>query len=119
MVEDLFEEGKSKQMLRDSGLYLKIVLTYVEEGLVEKTLEIVKAMKSSKLRISDCIFCAIFNGFSKKRGFLATVKVYEELISQGCEPGQVTYSSVINAYCHLGLYSKVEMLFSEMETKGV
>ena len=82
---------------------------------MEKTLEIVKAMKISKLRIFDCIFCAIVNGFSKKRGF---VKVYKELISQGCEPGQVTYSSVINAYCHLGLYSKVVMLFSEMEQKG-
>ena len=113
MAEYLFEEGKSKQMLRDPGLYLKLVLMYVEEGLMEKTLEIVKAMKISKLRISDCIFCAIV-----KRGFLAAVKVYKELISQGCEPGQVTYSSVINAYCHLGLYSKVVMLFSEMEHKG-
>lgn len=84
---------------------------------MEKTLEIVKAMKISKLRISDCIFCAIVNGFSKKRGFLTAVKVYKELISQGCEPGQVTYS-IINAYCHLGLYSKVVMLFSEMEQKG-
>ena len=85
---------------------------------MEKTLEIVKAMKTSKLRISDCIFCAIVNGFSKKRGFLAAVKVYKELISQGWEPGQVTYSSVRNAYWHLGLYSKVVMIFSEMEQKG-
>ena len=56
VAEDLFEEGNSKQMLRDPGLYLKLVLMYVKEGLMEKTLEIVKAMKSSKLRISDCIF---------------------------------------------------------------
>ena len=85
---------------------------------MEKTLEIVKAMKISKLRKEDCIFCAIVNGFSKKRGFLAAVKVYKELISQGCEP-QVTYSSVINAYCHLGLYSKVVMLFSGWNKRGL
>ena len=29
VAEDLFEEGKSKQMLRDPGLYLKLVLMYV------------------------------------------------------------------------------------------
>ena len=56
VAEDLFKEGKSKQMLRDPGLFLKLVLMYVEEGPMEKTLEIVKAMKISKLRISDCIF---------------------------------------------------------------
>ena len=56
VAEYLFEEGKSKQMLRDPGLYLKLVLMYVEEGPMEKKLEIVKTMKISKLRISDCIF---------------------------------------------------------------
>jgi pentatricopeptide repeat protein len=119
VAEEMYEEAKRKKMvMRDPGVYLKLVLMYVEEGLVEKTLEIVEAMKGSRLRISDCIFCAIVNGFAKKRGFLASVKVYEELVLQGCEAGQVTYSSIINAYSNLGLYGKAEAVFSEMEEKG-
>ncbi|XP_062150212.1 pentatricopeptide repeat-containing protein At5g13770, chloroplastic isoform X2 [Alnus glutinosa] len=119
VAEEMYEEAKRKKMvMRDPGVYLKLVLMYVEEGLVEKTLEIVEAMKGSRLRISDCIFCAIVNGFAKKRGFLASVKVYEELVLQGCEAGQVTYSSIINAYSNLGLYGKAETVFSEMKEKG-
>jgi pentatricopeptide repeat protein len=118
VAEEIYEEAKSKKMVRDPGVHLKLVLMYVEEGPLEKTLEIVKAMKDSGLRISDCIFCAIVNGFSKKRGFLASVNVYEELILQGCEAGQVTYSSIINAYSNLGLHWKAEMVFSEMQQKG-
>lgn len=67
-------------MVRDPEVFLKLVLMYVEEGLVEKTMEIVSAMNRAKIRVSDCIFCAIVNGFSKRRGLRAAVKVYEDLI---------------------------------------
>ncbi|KAJ4822653.1 hypothetical protein Tsubulata_038700 [Turnera subulata] len=119
VAEELFEEAKEKKMLtRDPEMYLKLVLMYVEEGPLDKTLEIVKAMRCQKLRVSDCIFCTVVNGFSKKQGFGAGVRVYEELVSQGCEPGQVTYASVINAYFRMGLYPDAEKMFLEMEHKG-
>ncbi|KAJ9152949.1 hypothetical protein P3X46_026453 [Hevea brasiliensis] len=118
VAEDLFKEAEEKKMLRDPEIFLKLVLMYMEEGLMEKTLEIVKVMKRVKVRVSDCIFCAIINGFARRRGFRAAVKVYEELISDGCEPGQVTYASIINAYCRTGLYSRAEMVFLEMQEKG-
>lgn len=118
IAEELLEEAERKKMLRDPSLFLKIILIYVEEGMMEKTLEIVAVMNRSDIRVSDCIFCAIVNGFSKKRGLRSAVKVYEDLILQGCEPGQVTYASIQNIYCRLGLYSEAEMIFSEMEEKG-
>ncbi|KAI3461326.1 hypothetical protein Pfo_017989 [Paulownia fortunei] len=118
MAEELFQEAESKKMLRNPALFLKLVLRYLEEGLMEKTLDVVAAMKRVNIRVSDCIFCAIVNGFSKKRGVRAAAQVYEDLVLQGCEPGQVTYASVLNMYIRLGLYSKAEMVFSEMEEKG-
>ncbi|XP_027098119.1 pentatricopeptide repeat-containing protein At5g13770, chloroplastic-like [Coffea arabica] len=118
MAEELLEEAESKKMLRDPALFLKLVLMYIEEGLVERTLDVVKMMNRVSIRVSDCILCAIVNGFSKRRGLNAAVKVYEDLILQGCEPGQVTYASIQNIYFRLGQYFKAEMIFSEMEEKG-
>ena len=118
VAEELFREAEGKKILRDPEVFLKLVLMYVEEGLMERSLEIVKAMENVKIRVSDCIFCAIVNGFSKKRGLRAAAQVYEELISRGCVPGQVTYASIINIFCRMEFYSKAEMVFSEMERKG-
>ncbi|KAL5827582.1 hypothetical protein ACOSQ3_019422 [Xanthoceras sorbifolium] len=118
VAEELFKEAAEKRMLRDPEVFLKLVLMFIEEGLVEKTLEIVVAMKDAKLKVSDCILCAIVNGFSKRRGYWAAVKVYKQLMSQGCIPGQVTYASIINAYCRIGLYGKAETVFQEMEKMG-
>ena len=118
VAEELLIEAKSKTVIKDPEVYLKLLLMYVEEGLLEKTLEIVKAMDDADVKVSDCIICTIVNGFSKKRGFLAAVKVFEDLVSKGYEPGQVTYASVINAYWRLGQYNKAEEVFLEMEQKG-
>ncbi|KDO42183.1 hypothetical protein CISIN_1g044084mg, partial [Citrus sinensis] len=118
VAEELFKEAEEKGMLRDLEVFLKLVLMYIEEGMVEKTLEVVESMKNAELNISDCISCVIVNGFSKRRAYWAAVKVYEQLISQGCIPGQVTYASIINAYCRIGLYSKAEKVFIEMQQKG-
>ncbi|XP_065856240.1 pentatricopeptide repeat-containing protein At5g13770, chloroplastic [Euphorbia lathyris] len=118
IAEDLLKEAEGKKMLRDPEIFLKLVLIYVDEGQLEKTLDIVEAMKRVKLKVSDCIFCAIVNGFSRRRGFRAAVKVFEDLRLQGCEPGQVTYASIINAYYRTGLYSKAENMFLEMQEKG-
>ncbi|GAA0140045.1 hypothetical protein LIER_42599 [Lithospermum erythrorhizon] len=119
IVEELLVEAEKKQMLRDPALFLKLVLMYIEEGMMEKTIVVVGVMKRVNIRVSDCIFCAIVNGFSKKRGHADAVKVYEELVQQqGIEPGQVTYASIQCIYCRLGLYSKAEMVFTEMVNKG-
>ncbi|XP_004498165.1 pentatricopeptide repeat-containing protein At5g13770, chloroplastic-like [Cicer arietinum] len=118
VAEELLVEAKNKTMIRDPEVYLKLVLMYVEEGLLEKTLEVVEAMKDVNVKVSDCVLCAIINGFSKRRGFSSSVKVFEKLIFQGYEPGQVTYASIINAYIRLGQNIKAEKVFSEMEQKG-
>ncbi|KAI5678234.1 hypothetical protein M9H77_09184 [Catharanthus roseus] len=118
MVEELMEEAEGKKMLRDPALFLKLVLIYIEQGMMERTLEVIYMMNRCDIKVSDCIFCAIVNGFSKKRGLRLAVKVYEDLILKGCEPGQVTYASIQNIYCRLGLYSEAEKIFSEMEQRG-
>lgn len=118
VAEELLKEAKTKTVIKDPEVYLKIVVMYVEEGLLEKTLEIVEEMKDSDVKVTDVVLCAVINGFSKRRGFQASVKVFEKLICKGYEPGQVTYASIINAYCRLGLYSEAEKIFSEMEQKG-
>ncbi|KAL4285419.1 hypothetical protein GQ457_16G006750 [Hibiscus cannabinus] len=118
VVEELFEEAGERRIVRDPEVFLKIVLMYIEEGLLEKTLDVVGVMKNANVKVSDCIFCTIVNGFSKRRGFQSAIAVYEQLILQGCKPGQVTYASIINAYCRIGLNSKAEMVFSEMQEKG-
>nr|KJB35742.1 hypothetical protein B456_006G126500 [Gossypium raimondii] len=118
IVEKLLEEAEERKMVRDPELFLKLVLMYIEEGLLEKTLDVVRVMNDANVKVSDCIFCTIVNGFSKRRGFQSAIVVYEQLILQGCKPGQVTYASIINAYCRIGLNSKAEMVFSEMQQKG-
>ncbi|XP_043716103.1 pentatricopeptide repeat-containing protein At5g13770, chloroplastic [Telopea speciosissima] len=118
IAEELFQEAREKRMVKDPDLCLKLVLMYVEEGLMEKTLEVVKAMKETRISVSDCILCTIINGCVKKRGLKVALRIYKELISLGCEPGQVTYASLINICCRLGLYTEAEKVFSEMEQKG-
>ncbi|KAJ1393714.1 Tetratricopeptide-like helical domain superfamily [Sesbania bispinosa] len=118
-VVQLFHEFESRK-LRDSKKYLAQIYGILCESLgksgkafealeiIGEDLEVVKEMKDADVKVSDCVLCAIINGFSKRRGFLAAAKVYEQLISQGYEPGQVTYASAINAYCRLGQYNKAE-----------
>ncbi|XP_021277888.1 pentatricopeptide repeat-containing protein At5g13770, chloroplastic isoform X2 [Herrania umbratica] len=118
VAEELLKEAAERRMVRDPEVFLKLVLMYIDEGLLEKTLEIVRVMKDANIKVSDCIFCTIVNGFSKRRGYQSAIVVYEELLSQGCKPGQVTYASIINAHCRIGLNSKAETVFSEMEEKG-
>ncbi|XP_074319815.1 pentatricopeptide repeat-containing protein At5g13770, chloroplastic [Silene latifolia] len=118
LVEGLVEEAASKQMVKDPALFLKLVIMYVEEGLMERTLSVVKIMKGANLKVSDCIFCAIVNGYTKKRGLKMAAKVYEELVLEGCEPGQVTYASIINVFFRLGLFSKAKKVFEEMQLRG-
>lgn len=118
MVEDLWVEAESKKMLRDPAVFLKLVLMYIDLGLLEKTLDVVSSMKRVNIRVSDCIFCAIVNGFSRKRGLASAARVYEDLVTDGCDPGQVTYASVLNVYFRLGLYEKAEEVFWEMDNKG-
>lgn len=114
----IYQEAKEKGMVRDLDMLLKLVLLYVDVGLLEKTVEIVEDMVEMKIKVSDCIFCAVINGYTKKRGLMASIKAYEKLKSLGCEPGQVTYASMINVYCRLGLYSNAEKMFVEMLERG-
>lgn len=118
VVEKLVTEAKSKTTIRNPDVYLKIVLMYVEESLLDKTLEVVEAMKNADVKVSDGVLCAIINGFSKRRGSLSSVKVFEKLISKGYEPGQVTYALIINAYWRIGLHIEAENVFAEMLQKG-
>ncbi|KAK4264080.1 hypothetical protein QN277_029417 [Acacia crassicarpa] len=118
VAERLLGESKRKTVIKDPEVYFKLVLMYVEEGLMEKTLQVVKTMENAGVTVTDCILCAIINGFSKRRGFRAATSVYEQLLSKGHEPGQVTYASIINAYCRLGQYTEAEKVFTEMEQKG-
>ncbi|KAL9225396.1 hypothetical protein vseg_001328 [Gypsophila vaccaria] len=118
IVEILVGEAESEGMIKDPGLFLKLVIMYVEEGLLERTLDVVGIMKGANLKVSDCIFCAIVNGFAKKRGIKAASKVYYELISLGCVPGQVTYASIINIFFRLGMFSKAKSVFDEMQLRG-
>ncbi|XP_050373040.1 pentatricopeptide repeat-containing protein At5g13770, chloroplastic [Argentina anserina] len=118
VAEELFKEAETKKMLRDPTVFLRLITMYVEEGLVDKTIEVVKVMKGANIRVSDNICCAVVSGFSRKSGLLTAAKVFEDLILMGCQAGQVTYASIINVYCRLGLHSKAEMVFKEMEAKG-
>lgn len=117
-TEELFREAESKRMLQNPELFLKIILMYLAKGMLDKTLEIVAAMKGTGIRVSDCILCTVVNGFSKKRGHVSAAKVFEDLVSQGYKPGQVTLASMINIYCQLKYYSLAEATFREMEEKG-
>lgn len=117
-AQELLVEAEGKKMLRDPSVFLNLVLMYIELGSIEKTLDVVSSMKRMNVRVSDCIFCAIVNGFSKKKGPSAAAKVYEDLVSEGCVPGQVTYASVLNVYYRNGLYEKAENVFREMNDNG-
>lgn len=117
-VEKLFKEAGEKKMLKDPEMCLKVVLMYVREGNMERTLEVVAEMRKSDLKVTDCILCAVVNGFCKQRGFAEAVEAYEWVMKQECEAGQVTYAITINAYCRLEEHDKAEMLFEEMVKKG-
>lgn len=118
IARDLYREAKEKGLVRDPDMFLQLVLMHVELGLLEKTVEIAEEMVQIKIKVTDCIFSTIVNGFTKKRGLLASIKAYEKLKSLGCHPGQVSYASIINVYCRLGLYPKAENTFVEMLERG-
>ncbi|EOA22460.1 hypothetical protein CARUB_v10003108mg [Capsella rubella] len=118
IAEKLFKEAGRKKLLRDPEMCLKVVLMHVREGKMERTLEVVAAMREAELKVTDCILCAIVNGFCKQRGFAEAVRVYEWAMKQECEAGQVTYAIAINAYCRIEKYDKAENLFDEMVKKG-
>ncbi|PKA55045.1 Pentatricopeptide repeat-containing protein [Apostasia shenzhenica] len=114
----LYQEAKEQGMVTNPEVLQKLVLMYVDLDLVEKTVGIVKEMMEMRIKVTDCILCAIVNGFSKRRGLRSSIRVYEQLKSLGCEPGQVTYSSMINVHCRLGLCLEAESLFMQMLERG-
>ncbi|KAF3340323.1 pentatricopeptide repeat-containing protein [Carex littledalei] len=118
MAEDLFNEAHDKGLVKDPEMCQKLIVMYVETGLVEKTIWVVRRMKEEGIKISDCICSAIVNGFAKKRSLKASLRSFDQLIYIGCEPGQVTYASVVNVCCRLGLTKEAEKVFSEMLEKG-
>ncbi|RAL54604.1 unnamed protein product [Cuscuta campestris] len=119
MAEELVEEAESKRLLRpDESLYMRLVQMYVAEGMLDNSFGVVSLMRRVKARVSDCISCTIVNAFSRQRGPREAAKVYEELQSLGCKPGQVTYASMLNIYNRIGAHSEAETTFAEMEQKG-
>ncbi|XP_062226550.1 pentatricopeptide repeat-containing protein At5g13770, chloroplastic-like [Phragmites australis] len=117
-VEDLYHEAWENKMLGDPDMFLKVIVMYVEAGVVEETIEVAKDMRQIGLRVTDCILSTIVNGFMKRRGLKPAIRAYDRLILLGCEPGQVTYASVINVYCRLGRTDRAESVFSEMIDRG-
>ncbi|KAL6651265.1 hypothetical protein ACP70R_010190 [Stipagrostis hirtigluma subsp. patula] len=117
-VEDLYREAWDNKMLGDPDMFLKVMIMHVEAGVVEKTIEVAKDMRQIGLRITDCILSTIINGFVKRRGLKPAIRAYDRLVFIGCEPGQVTYASVINVYCRLGRSDRAESVFSEMMNRG-
>nr|CCI55317.1 PH01B001I13.13 [Phyllostachys edulis] len=117
-AEDLYHEARKKEMLGDPDMFLKVIVMHVETGLVEKTLGVAKDMREIGLRVTDCILSTIVNGFVKRRGLKPAIRAYDKLVALGCEPGQVTYASVINVYCRLGRSDRAESIFSEMIDRG-
>ncbi|GAB2265083.1 hypothetical protein Dimus_000150 [Dionaea muscipula] len=125
VAERLMEEAQGRRgiVLKDPAMFMKLVSMYVDKGLVEKNLNVVKIMQAAKLKVSDCIFSGIINGFANKRGPRAAADVYEALISPGggvagIEPGQVTYASILNIYHRLELYTRAQEIFTEMLQRG-
>ena len=49
VAEELFREVEGKNILRDPEVFLRLILMYVKEGLMERKLEIVKAMENEKI----------------------------------------------------------------------
>lgn len=117
-AQEIFEDARVGGCLKDPIVFSTMVLMYVDCGLCEQAFEVVKLMKEMDIKITDCILCAIVNGYAKKRGPDATVKVFKQLVSLGCRPGQVTYASMINVYTQLGMYATAESLLCEMQMKG-
>ncbi|XP_052152794.1 pentatricopeptide repeat-containing protein At5g13770, chloroplastic [Oryza glaberrima] len=117
-AEDLYNEAWKKGMLGDPDMFLKVIVMHVEAGRVEKTMGVAKDMRETGLRVTDCILSTIVNGFVKRRGLKPAIRAYDKLIALGCEPGQVTYASVINVYCQLGRSDRAESVFSEMIDRG-
>ncbi|KAG6477762.1 pentatricopeptide repeat-containing protein At5g13770, chloroplastic-like [Zingiber officinale] len=118
IAEDLFREATKKGLVRDKAVFMNLVLMYVDLGQLEKTLVVVQNMRDLKIHVSDCILSTIINGFATKKGSRSAVAAYEQLLSLGCDPGQVTYASIINIYCRLGLSKMAEAAFSKMIEKG-
>ncbi|KAG2568292.1 pentatricopeptide repeat-containing protein At5g13770, chloroplastic-like [Panicum virgatum] len=117
-AEDLYHQAWDSKMLGDPDMFLKLTVMHVEVGVVEETMEVAKDMRQIGLRVTDCILSTIINGFVKRRGLKPAIRAYDKLVFIGCEPGQVTYASVINVYCRLGRSDRAEAIFSEMIGRG-
>ncbi|KAL7258165.1 hypothetical protein ACSBR1_004310 [Camellia fascicularis] len=121
IAEELLMEAESNKMLRDPAVFLKLVLMYVEEGLLEKTKEIVAAMKRVKIRVSDCIFCAIVNGFSKRRGLRAAIeveKIWKEMKRRKIVADKVSYTSVVSTYSKAREFETCMKYYHEFRING-
>ncbi|GJS91312.1 pentatricopeptide repeat-containing protein [Tanacetum coccineum] len=122
MVESLLEEAEGKKMLRDPAVFLKVVLMYVELGLLENTLDVVSSMKRVNIKVSDCIFCAIVNGYSKKRWlgvYDKAEEVFREMDNKGFDKCVVAYSSMIAMYGKVNRIRDAMRLLARMKERGV
>ncbi|GJN01951.1 hypothetical protein PR202_ga19256 [Eleusine coracana subsp. coracana] len=118
-AKEVYRQAWENKMLGDPDMFLKMIIMHVEAGVVEDTIEVAKDMRQLGLRVTDCILSTIINGFVKKRGLKPAIRAYDKLAFIGCEPGQVTYASVINVYCRLGRSDRAESVFSEMIDRGL
>ncbi|XWS71196.1 hypothetical protein CRYUN_Cryun03dG0118300 [Craigia yunnanensis] len=85
-----------------------------------EAIEYFRDMTKKGIFVSSSVYSSFIRSFASIRDLTVIEELFKEAEERrmGYKPGQVTYASIINAYCRIGLNSKAEMVFSEMEQKG-
>eukprot|EP00252_Welwitschia_mirabilis_P008762 TRINITY_DN20917_c0_g1_i1.p1 TRINITY_DN20917_c0_g1~~TRINITY_DN20917_c0_g1_i1.p1 ORF type:complete len:581 (+),score=84.43 TRINITY_DN20917_c0_g1_i1:234-1976(+) len=118
-AQEIFHESQTRGDLKDLILFTTTIQMQVEAGYFDQAMYTLKSMKQKNIQVTDCLFCTLVKGFGKKKSPKAAINAFEEVVSLGFEPGQLTCGLVINFFSQLGMYGSAEGLLSKMQSNGL
>ncbi|XP_057866832.2 pentatricopeptide repeat-containing protein At3g26782, mitochondrial-like [Cryptomeria japonica] len=96
-----------------------MVFGYVQNGLVEKALEIFKRMQISGMKLDLSTFSSILPACARLGALEQGMKIHQKVFKSGLMPDDVVTTALIDMYAKCGSMQKACQLFNKMPQQDV
>jgi len=115
---ELYNEMISNNITPSRAGYGALIRTCFETKRVEEGLQFFKEVEDS-VGANVVIFTTIISGFVKLGDTRRAWDIYRYMLSEGHQPDQITYCTMINACTQEKAYEKALGIFNDMENEGL
>ncbi|XP_044460843.1 pentatricopeptide repeat-containing protein At3g13160, mitochondrial-like isoform X1 [Mangifera indica] len=119
-IEEILEHQKQYKDVSKEGFSVRLVALYGQAGMFDNAHRVFKEMRERNCKQTILSFNALLGACVNSRKFDMVDGLFSDLPKKlGIEPDQVSYNTVVKAYCEMGSLDSAIMLLDDMEKKGV